>query len=105
MKADINHLHEILSDLVEQLKQLGAKKIILFGSLSRGQVRIGSDIDLLVFFDDQDHFKTRMRRLYSVLESDADFDLLAYNREEFERIKHRSLFRHILKEGKVLYEA
>jgi len=40
-----------------------------------------------------------------MLESPVDFDLLAYNEEEFERIKGRSLFRHILKEGKVIYEA
>ena len=105
MKANKENLDRALSDIVNQLKQLEAKKIILFGSLSRGRVRVGSDIDLLVLFDDKDHFKSRIRKLYSVIESDVDFDLLPYNEEEFERVKNRTLIRHILKEGKVLYEA
>jgi len=76
MRADRENPEKSPSDIIEQLKRLPAKKIVLFGSLGRGRVRAGSDIGLLVLFDDRDHFKSRMKRLYSVIESDVDFDVL-----------------------------
>jgi len=94
-----------LEEIVSQLRAMGARRIILFGSQARGQARRGSDIDLLVIFHDQRTFKERMRDIYTQLETDADVDILAYNPEEFERIRHRSFFRRVLAEGRVLYEA
>jgi predicted nucleotidyltransferase len=105
MPALEEKLKRELERVIAQLKKMGAKKIILFGSLAEGEVRLGSDIDLLVLFDDELDFKTRMKKLYSEIEADVDFDILAYNFDEFEKIKDRSLFRHILRKGKVLYEA
>jgi len=94
-----------LAKLVAGLKKLGAEKIVLFGSLAKGEPRVHSDIDLIAIFDDQDHFKTRMQRVYSELSAQVNFDVLAYNWREFEKVKARSFFRRIEKEGKVLYEA
>ena len=37
-----------LDPIVEQLKSLGAVKIVLFGSLARQEVDVDSDLDLLV---------------------------------------------------------
>lgn len=94
-----------LEQIVNQLRDMGARRIILFGSQARGQARRGSDIDLLVIMDDGRTFKERMREIYARLETDADVDILAYSPEEFERIRMRSFFRRILSEGQVLYEA
>lgn len=94
-----------LQRVIEQLKDMGAKKIILFGSLSKGELRLGSDIDLLALFQDNDNFKNRMKRVYSEIDCAEALDLLAYNFEEFERIKKRPFFRHILSHGRVIYEA
>jgi predicted nucleotidyltransferase len=105
MQVDRELLQNELDKIVEGLKKLGARKIVLFGSLARGEPRLSSDIDLLAIFEDADNFKSRMRRVYSEIESRADFDILAYNRQEYERVKDRSLFRNIAREGKVLYEA
>jgi len=105
MRADKNFIEKELEKIVEGLKRLGAKKIILFGSLARGEPRVDSDIDLLAIFDDNDNFKNRMQKVYSEISAQVDFDVLAYNFEEYEQIRHRSLFRSIEKEGKVLYEA
>lgn len=105
MSAKHQAFEEALSRIVSQLKEAGAKKIILFGSLGRGKVRSASDIDILAIFDDGDNFKSRIRRLYNTIESDVDFDLLPYGRDEFERVRTRSLFRRILNEGRVVYEA
>ncbi|MCX7855017.1 MAG: nucleotidyltransferase domain-containing protein [Anaerolineae bacterium] len=94
-----------LEEIVRQLREMGACRIILFGSRARGRARRESDIDLLVIMDDDRTFKERMREIYARLETDADVDILAYSPEEFERIRNRSFFRRVLAEGKVLYEA
>jgi predicted nucleotidyltransferase len=55
MKAtaqDRARLEQETARLVEQLKAMGAKKIVLFGSLACGELSLFSDIDLLVLFDD-----------------------------------------------------
>ncbi|MCS7202697.1 MAG: nucleotidyltransferase domain-containing protein [Dictyoglomus sp.] len=38
----------LLFNILEELKKLGALKIILFGSLVHGDVDVNSDLDLLV---------------------------------------------------------
>lgn len=94
-----------LEHIVRQLRDMGARRIILFGSRARGRARRGSDIDLLVIMDDGRTFKERMRDIYARLETDTDVDILAYSPEEFERIRRRSFFQRIMNEGQVLYEA
>lgn len=94
-----------LEQIVDQLRAMGAHRIILFGSQARRQARRGSDIDLLVIMDDGRTFKERMRDIYARLETDTDVDILAYSPEEFERIRRRPFFQRVLAEGKVLYEA
>lgn len=94
-----------LDQIVDQLRAMDARRIILFGSRARGRVRRESDIDLMVIMDDGRTFKERMRDIYVRLETDADVDFLAYSPEEFERIRRRSFFRRVLAEGVVLYEA
>lgn len=100
-----NDIASELEKIVAQLREMGARKIVLFGSCSRGQVRRGSDIDLLVIFEDRRTFKERRQAIYAQLDTDADVDILAYSPEEFERVRRRSFFRRILAEGRVLYEA
>ncbi len=41
-------LRAALGSIVDQLRALGALKIVLFGSLARAEVDVGSDLDLLV---------------------------------------------------------
>jgi len=105
MRVDCKILETELEKIVRGLKKLGARKIVLFGSLARGNPRLMSDIDLIAIFKDNDHFKTRMQKVYSEIEAKVDFDILAYNEQEFERVKDRSFFRRIAREGKVLFEA
>jgi len=106
-KTRLDHekaLKEALNSLLIQLRRFPVKKAILFGSVARGKVKTSSDLDLLVIFDDGEDFKSRMKKLYEAIELPVDFDLLAYSEKEFERLKERPFFRHILKEGKVIYE-
>jgi predicted nucleotidyltransferase len=67
MKAiaqDRARLEQETARLVEQLKAMGAKKIVLFGSLARGELSLFSDIDLLVLFDDDRPSRELTRVVY-----------------------------------------
>lgn len=98
-------LTRALQALVSQLKRLGAKRILLFGSLARNEVREDSDIDLVVVMEsgEQNPVK-RLAKLYSQSELDEAFDLRIYTPEEFGRAKGGSFLSEVLKEAVELYD-
>ena len=87
--------------LTEELKRMGAERIILFGSRARGEQADWSDADLLVVMPSDLPFVERIAELYRVLHPFAT-DILAYTPEEFEA--GNPVIRTALAEGKVLYE-
>lgn len=98
-------LTRALQGLVSQLKRLGAKRILLFGSLARNEVREDSDIDLIVVMESGERNPVkRLAKLYSQIELDEAFDLRVYTPEEFERAKGGSFLSEVLKEAVELYD-
>jgi predicted nucleotidyltransferase len=88
-----------------QLIEMGAEKIILFGSLAKDKVRLTSDIDLLVVIDLPGRFLDRQLEVYNRLDFEEPPDIFVYTPEEFESGKRRNrVIRHALKTGKVIYE-
>lgn len=57
-----------LPALVRSLAALGAKMVVLFGSLARGDVRSTSDIDLLVVLDLPGRFADRLAAVYGAID-------------------------------------
>ena len=107
MKAGPAHrarLHREIETIVEQLKAMGGRKILLFGSLARGEISLFSDIDLLVLFDEDRPAAELTRSVYQLPQRSEAVDVLAYSLRSWERIKDRPFFRHILSYAKVLYE-
>jgi predicted nucleotidyltransferase len=107
MKAteiDRKRLHTEVQRLLEQLKTLGADKVLLFGSLAKNVVSLFSDIDLVVVFDDPRSPRELTRWVYTNVDSNEAVDILAYNREALKRLGSRPFLQRVLKEGKVLYE-
>ena len=49
-EARLKDLERNLQRVVLQLKDLGARKIVLFGSLARGAISAHSDLDLLAMW-------------------------------------------------------
>ncbi len=94
-----------LSRLVEMLKAMGVQRIILFGSMARGEAGLGSDLDLLVIWDTPLGFLERTVELYRRLQPRVAVDLLVYTPQEMARMADRPLIRRALMEGKVLYAA
>jgi predicted nucleotidyltransferase len=89
--------------IVHALKTMGAERIILFGSLARGQENISSDVDLIVVMDSPLDFVSRHGHIYRQLCPAVDADILIYTPEEFARVRETPFLQHVLKEGILLY--
>ncbi|MBU4302192.1 MAG: nucleotidyltransferase domain-containing protein, partial [Actinobacteria bacterium] len=63
-KSREKKLTSALDALTEQLSLMGAKKIILFGSLADSRVGSWSDLDLLVVMPDSKSGKEWFREIY-----------------------------------------
>ena len=98
-------LDEELKRLVVELKKMGPQRILLFGSMAQGKGGLDSDIDLVVVIESALPFVKRLGWLYGELKPRTALDVLAYAPGELTEIRHRPFIRHILQEGKVLYEA
>ncbi len=79
------------------------RKVILFGSMARGDTHEWSDIDLIIVKDTDKKFLDRLDEFYTGPSEPKD--ILVYTPEEFEYMKERPFVKNALKEGKVLYEA
>lgn len=99
------HLQSCLESLQRQLAEMGALRLILFGSFSQGRTNSRSDLDLLVVMPPDLTGREWMKRIYSEVDRDVDCDILAYTNEELENLLPVSRFlRHAMKTGRVIYE-
>ncbi len=94
-----------MESIKTQLAEMGALKIILFGSLADGNVDIYSDLDLLVIMPSEKSGKEWMDTIYDKVERGIAADIIAYNHEEIEEKSLSSSFLgNVLKSGRVIYE-
>ena len=99
-----------LNTIVKTIADTGmASKIILFGSMARGEVMPDSDIDLCVLTPITDRRPRDMKvelRMAILSVQKTPLDLLMYNQESFaEHASRPTSFEHkISTEGKILYE-
>ena len=98
-----------VQDIVKQLIRLyKPDKIILFGSLAKGQINQGTDIDLFIVKSDVPEFGVeRIRQLDALIKYTLATDFIVYKPDELEqRLNLGDPFvKNILEEGKVLYDA
>jgi len=97
-------LQASLDSIVNQLKGIGALKIILFGSLARGEVDINSDLDLLVLMPSTKTGKEWMDIIYDTIERRIASNIMVYNQKEFHDKLPTSSFLQNISKGKVVYE-
>jgi len=79
------------------------KKIILFGSVARGDVHRGSDLDLIIIQETDKKFLSRLEPFY--LDARIAMDILVYTPEEFATMMEGVFLRNALRDGVVIYEA
>ncbi len=99
----VKTLKRELKRLTGALIQSGAEKIILFGSASRGEFGLTSDLDLIVVMPSKKTFLERSRDMYIKLKPLAA-DIIFYTPEEFPQlIQTNSFVKNAVKTGKVIY--
>lgn len=100
---------ELIAYIVEKIvREVAPQKIILFGSRARGDATDDSDLDLFIIQDSQPSNRLLRRRIERLLWGrEFSIDLIVRTPEEVVRnVEDHNPFytRHILKEGRVLYE-
>jgi predicted nucleotidyltransferase len=99
-------LPEVVERIVERFDPL---RVILFGSLARGEMNYDSDIDLLVVFEKVE-WENKRKLTVEVLRALADLpipkDVVVTDLDEISRRGDLvgTILRPALREGKVLYE-
>ena len=102
----IDYDKEVESITAQIIEKYNPEKIILFGSIVRGEISPDSDVDILIIKRDTPLYGAdRIRQLSRLIERNIPIDFLVYRPEEFEkRIEMGDPFlKAIVKEGKVLY--
>ena len=82
------------------------EKIILFGSMARGDADEYSDIDLIIIKDTDQRFLLRLVEVTAFLPLDIGVDALVYTPKELEAMlaEGNPFIEQALKDGIVLYE-
>jgi predicted nucleotidyltransferase len=103
--VDERVLQEIVGRIVEAAHPL---RIIVFGSVARGEQCRESDVDLLIVMPEGTHRRFTAQMLYQRLRGVAvPIDLVVTTDSDLERHKDNPglVYRTILREGRVLYAA
>jgi uncharacterized protein len=99
---------EVQSIVRQLLRLYRPQKVVLFGSLVRGDIKPGTDIDLFIVKSDVPKLGVdRIRELDALVRYKLATDFVVYTPEE---VEHRLLLgdpfvKSILEEGRVLYDA
>ena len=106
-EAKEEHIYNLqveLNQIKSKLIEMGAHKIILFGSAAREELGLMSDIDLIVVINSNKDFLERLSYFYQKIEP-IDADILIYTPSEFIRMMEDNLFiQHVIKQGKIIFE-
>ncbi|MEA1936547.1 MAG: nucleotidyltransferase domain-containing protein [Patescibacteria group bacterium] len=88
------------------IKKYQPEKIILFGSLAEGNLRKGSDIDLLVIKKSDKDYWERAEEIAEIIDIDVPCDVLNITPKELKnRLAVNDFFiGDIINKGKVVYE-
>ncbi|MFQ6076179.1 MAG: nucleotidyltransferase domain-containing protein [Candidatus Bathyarchaeia archaeon] len=102
-----SELERELNALVDAIKEMaGVVLIVVFGSYARGEFEEGSDVDLLILFENRDvMWENRAEVFRRASESMLFTQLSIYSLHEF-LVKCNPIFvRSVLRDGKVLFNA
>lgn len=94
--------------IVRVLIELGAQRIILFGSRAREDHHPESDFDLLVVIPDDESlpYARRLARVYEAVVPRIAVDILVYSPAEFAAlVRERPFLRRAVAEGRELHGA
>ncbi len=95
-------LDEIIYRIIETVQP---EKIILFGSVARGEQRIGSDLDLLIVKSGVHRRKTAQLIYKNLLGINHSVDIIVVTPEDIERYHDSNglVIGSAIREGKIIY--
>ncbi|MFQ5987219.1 MAG: nucleotidyltransferase domain-containing protein [Dehalococcoidia bacterium] len=96
----------VMKEIVAALKGYDPRRVILLGSLARGEEDRYSDIDLVIIKETEERFLDRINSVYEILQPTRALDVLVYTPEEFEHMRREGnpFIERLLQEGMVIYE-
>ena len=94
-----------LAEVVQRLKDMGANKIVVFGSYISGNIRRWSDLDILVVMPSIKTGKEWFKEIYDKMDICVSADILPFTVEELKmKTETSSFIRHALRTGRIVYE-
>ncbi len=99
----IDTLDKLLPIIIEEYEP---ERVILFGSLARGDVGEWSDLDLLIVKETADPFLERSKKVALLCRAMVAVDYLVYTPDELEEMVERGnpFILEALQEGRILYD-
>jgi predicted nucleotidyltransferase len=100
-------MEEKLNTLLQALQGYYPQRIILFGSVARGDADADSDLDVLVIKDTADSFVHRLEAMAELCPLGVHADILVYTPHELQQMVDdgNPFILKALCEGKIVYEA
>jgi predicted nucleotidyltransferase len=100
-------MEEQLNTLLQALRPYQPQRIILFGSVARGEADAESDLDVLVIKDTPEPFVKRLETMAELCPLGVHADILVYTPAELKRMAEdgNPLILRALEEGRVIDEA
>ena len=96
-----------LNKLLQALQSYHPQRIILFGSVARGEADADSDLDVLVIKDTTDPFVHRLEAMANLCPPGVHADILVYTPDELRQMVDdgNPFILQALQEGRTVYEA
>jgi predicted nucleotidyltransferase len=100
-------MQEKLNKLLKALQSYHPQRIILFGSVARGEADADSDLDMLVVKDTTEPFVHRLEAMAELCPLGVHADILVYTPHELRQMidDGNPFILTALREGKIVYEA
>lgn len=103
----MHSLEKSLDSLLDKLKAYQPHKVILFGSVARGDADAESDLDVIVIKETDESFVERLEAMAKLCPPGVHADILVYTPEEIRTMveEENPFITQALREGKLVYEA
>lgn len=97
------NLKKVLKALIQKYKP---ERIVVFGSLAKGEVGPASDLDILIVKETNKRYFDRVSDVTKICDYDVGIDFLVYTPDEYdEAMKSNAFFKdEIIGKGRVIYE-